>query len=246
MIITASMLTTYKKCRRRFFFEYIENLRPSVTPEALEIGTNYHEQLSMVLSGGKPDVSTLPGIMADAFNRFLPWKDWGITETEKEFIVPIGGGHELAGKIDAIAEGGLVVEHKTTGYAIDEKYMRKLELDDQINCYLLATNTDRVLYTVCQKPTIRKDVLERARDWYDDTKVQAFTVHRNEQEIRDFQQELVAICNEIEGCLLYYKNPSACTLVPCSYRDICLDYDPECFMGYVKKERRHEELCIDL
>ena len=49
--LTASMIASFKKCPRRYELEYIENLRPIVTSEALEIGTNYHANIEKLLKG---------------------------------------------------------------------------------------------------------------------------------------------------------------------------------------------------
>ena len=51
MDVTASMLRSFKSCPKKYYFEYVEQLKPVQTPEALEIGSNYHDYLEMLLTG---------------------------------------------------------------------------------------------------------------------------------------------------------------------------------------------------
>ena len=80
---------------------------------------------------------------------------------EKEFSIRLGYGLYLRGKMDGILADGTPIEHKTSGVAVDEKYIDRLAWDDQVSVYLLAlslirgTPVPRVVYTMCQKPTIR-------------------------------------------------------------------------------------------
>lgn len=255
--ITASMLRSYKRCPRRFELEYVQNLKPVQTADALAIGSSYHNHVEKILRGESREASVdLPGIMADAFARFLPYQEWRVVETEKEFRLRLAYGCWMVGKIDAVCADGTPVEHKTTSESLDEKYVEKLAWDDQVSFYLLALShmrgemTTRVVYTACQKPTIRQkqsetaeEFLERVRGWYDETRVRTFTVVRTREELEEKAGEIRDIAREIRQRKRWYRNPSDCAIMGCPYRSICLDYDPECLMGFVRKERRNEELC---
>lgn len=260
--LTASMLRCFKSCPRKYFFEYVELLKPEVRQEALETGSSYHECLERLLTGGGVDVVDLPSAMAEAFDRFLPWKNWDVKDVEKEYRVRIAPGIFLKGKIDALCADGTPIEHKSSSTRPDEKYRSRLFLDDQVSCYLLALSlmrkepVTRIVYTVCAKPQLRpsskiadaeenaRELLERQRAWFDEEKVQAFTVVRAAQELTDFQKELIYFGRSLqqEKRRVWYRNPGGCAIMPCAYQSICQDYDPECLMGFVKKERRNEEL----
>jgi len=251
MTITASMLRSYKRCPRRFELEYVQNLKPVQTADALAIGSSYHDHVEKILQGKPREASMdLPGIMADAFARFLPYQEWGVAKTEQEFEIKLAYGIRLAGKIDAMAADGTPIEHKTTSEALDERYVEKLAWDDQVAVYMLSQGKTRAIYTACQKPTIRQkqnetpeEYLERVRSWYDETRVRTFTVVRTREELEEKAGEIRDIAREIRQRKRWYRNPQDCSIVACPYQSICLDYDPECLMGFVRKERRNEELC---
>ena len=47
--LTASMISSYKKCPRRYELEYIHELKPVIVSEALSVGTNYHANVEKIL-----------------------------------------------------------------------------------------------------------------------------------------------------------------------------------------------------
>lgn len=254
--LTASMIRCYKSCPRRYELEYIEMLKPEEKIEALEIGSNYHTRIEALLKGKEWNRDGVIGKMVEAFDRFVPWRSWEIAGVEEEFRVRIGRGVYLIGKMDGIMADGTPIEHKTSGVAVDEKYIDRLAWDDQVSVYLLAlslmrgTPVTRVVYTVCQKPTIRlkqneteEQYLERVGQWYDETKVRVLTVVRRPEELEEKRKEIVNLAREIRGRKHFWRNPSACSIVNCPYAPICLNYDPSLIVGFVKKERRNEELC---
>lgn len=260
MILTASKLRSFKSCPKKYFFEYVECLKPLDTPEALSMGASYHANLEKLLRGEElPPPTDKSGVMAEAFDKYIPWRNWDVKDVEKEFKVRLAPGVYLAGKIDALCGDGTPIEHKSSRDKPDEKYRERLFLDDQVSCYLTAlslirkTPVTHIVYTVCQKPTIRlrgteteADYIERCRAWYEEApeeKVTAFTVVRAAEELEEFRQELIYMGRSMaQGKKIWYRNPSACVLGKCQYQGICQEYDPECLVGFVKKERESEEL----
>lgn len=257
MEFTASMLRSYKSCQRRYWFEYDQLLKPETPAEALEIGSSYHRLVEMILKREEYENElTLPYIMANAFKSLLPWQSWDIVEVEKEFRVRISWGMYFKGKLDAICSDGTPIEHKTTRDALDEAYLAKLTIDDQVTGYLTALSlmrnelVNRVIYTAIQKPTIRlkqneteEEFFRRCIEWYDDTRVRTFTVVRSTKELEDNLELLKEAGKEMKKRKVFFRNPQACSIVKCPFALICLDYDPQLLMGFVKKERRSEELC---
>lgn len=254
---TASMLRSYKSCQHRYWFEYDQLLKPEKPAEALEIGSSYHGLVEKILKKEEYESGLkLPYIMANAFKSLLPWQSWDIVDVEKEFRVRISRGMYFKGKLDAICSDGTPIEHKTTRDALDDAYLAKLTIDDQVTGYLTAISlmrnepVNRVIYTAVQKPTIRlkqneteEDFLKRCIEWYDDTRVRTFTVVRSTKELEDNLELLKEVGKEMKKRKIFFRNPQACSIVKCPYASICLDYDPQLLMGFVKKERRSEELC---
>jgi hypothetical protein len=249
------MLRTYKACPRLYELEYVEGLKPAKTPEYFETGSNYHACVEAIL---KDEPILAEGVvfrMAEAFKKFIPWREWNVVEIESEFNVTLTAFCHMVGRIDAIAGDGTPIEHKTTSVAIDEKYMEKLAWDDQVNFYLLARTlitgrpATRVIYTVCQKPTIRlkqneteEGYLARVSEWYTEDKIKAIAVTRSVAELKETEGEIREMTSQIRRQKHFYRNPANCKITGCSYSSICLNYDPEIVTGFVKKERRNEEL----
>lgn len=244
------MIRSYKACRRKYELEYIDLLKPAVTPEALATGTSYHAKVEQILrdgafgrTGDKTDA------MAGAFERFILPQLPAVKAVEQRFRFRLAPGIYLLGKIDALAADGTPIEHKTSGAAPDDGYIYRLNWDEQVAAYMLATGSDTLIYTVCQKPTIRQKQGEpdanfqtRCENWFDESRAVTFQVRRSAAELRVKREELVGLVKEIRNQKRFYRNPSHCQIMGCPYSPICLDYDPAFILGFVKKQTRNEEL----
>lgn len=164
---TTSMVRCFKQCRKKYFLEYVENLKPIATPQALHLGTLYHRGLELLLCGmALPDIkleleadqyqhcvdmavdydpipSGIAFEMVKSFHRESGYQQWKIVNVEKQFEVSTGYGKRLIGKIDAIMEkdgGHFLIEHKTTAcWASDgAEYLHNLLWDEQSTNYLYA------------------------------------------------------------------------------------------------------------
>lgn len=259
MEITTSQIRAFKSCRRLYELQYIELLRPKVESEALTTGASYHRLVEGIIKGEQVSPISIPEIMAHRFQVSILPKLPKIEAIEKQFKVRIGRGKFLIGKIDAICEDGTPIEHKTTSDTIDEKYINRLQWDDQVTNYLLALSLERgqivnrVIYTVIKKPTIRQkqnetieEYINRCVAWYDEDtehKVATFPVVRSKDELAEKQAELVDICKEIKSCKRFYRNPQHCSIIGCQYASVCLSYTPEIgAIEFVKKSKKNEEL----
>lgn len=181
--VTTSMLRCFKECRRRYKYEYIDLLKPVDRPKALEIGTLYHKMLEQYVTEGNIDIQLPEHEEVDEFNfaiaqamatAYVDWiKDQGLEfiEVELPFVVSVGYGKRLKGKIDAVVERNgeyFLVEHKTTSQ-YSEEYLQSLMLDEQPTNYLFAFNKlidhaelagmDKkavgMFYLIVEKPTIK-------------------------------------------------------------------------------------------
>lgn len=164
---TTSMVKCFKQCRKKYFLEYVEGLKPVQTPKALHLGTLYHKGLEMLLSGSKlPEIAKAlnaaqeqacedQGIdfdpipsgvafeMVKAFYRESGYASWDIESVEQQFEVSTAYGKRLKGKIDAVirCDGKqFLVEHKTTSFWATDgaEYLHNLLWDEQSTNYLYA------------------------------------------------------------------------------------------------------------
>lgn len=265
MRLSASLIKTYKQCRRLYKLKYIEELEPVKKASALQDGADYHSGVEQFYKEGgfETDMSN-PKIsaMVRAYIRYVAYEVPELRKVkycEEWFNYTLTDEHYIVGRCDAIAEDGLVVEHKTTSGDIDENYLYSLQWDEQILTYMLANGINEMYYTVIKKPTIRQkqnespeDFYLRCLEWYSvDTskKIAVFKVIRNSKEIEEHEENLKVIAEEIDKCKHFYRNPCMCNLYGrrCEYSSICLDYNPELeYIEFTKKKRKAEAKQDDL
>lgn len=262
MKLSASLIKTYKMCRRKYELRYIEELEPIDKAQALQDGTDYHAMIEAFYQGegigytgeGNPKVCA----MAMAYVEYLWQKHKELKEVEyaeKWFEYPLTKKHSIVGRNDAITKDGIPVEHKTVSCDIDDEYIYTLQWDEQILTYMLANSINEMYYTVIRKPTIRQkqgetdqEFFNRCADWYKedtDKKVKLIKVTRSFAEIEEHRKNLIVIAEEIERCKHFYRNPNACNCYNrrCEYSQICLDYTPELqCVNFEKKKRYSEEV----
>lgn len=247
MDISVSRIKCYKECLKAYEFRYVEELENLIPAPALVTGKSYHGKIEELIENGEfEDTGSKTDAMAHAFESFI-YPEFEFENAEKDFSIPLTDSINLIGRIDARLKDGTPVEHKTSGSKPDELYQGKLAWDDQVAAYMIATGTNKMLYTVCQKPTIRQrkteteeEYLERCREWYTPEKIKAFYVYRSKEELKEKLEEFKAIGEEMEKRNLFFRNPSHCRILNCPFEDICLDYEPgteEVPLGYKKRER---------
>ena len=248
MRASITRIETFKACRRLYFLKYVEGLIPVQTPDALEIGRNYHSRIEHLSRGEEVENDlSKEAAMAEAYKKFILPKVQ-IAEAEKWFEKNIGK-HTLIGKVDGIATDGLIVEHKTTSADLESgEYEYNLQWDEQIPAYMSLTGARQAHYTVCKKPTIRQgknedpaEFYQRMIDWYDESKIQLLEVYRTNDEVAQFERDFVAICDEMERAENLYRNTKHCNMWGrrCEYSSVCLHYDPN--EEYVDFTKRREE-----
>jgi len=176
--VTNSQIKSFKNCRRRYYFEYVQNLRPITTAPALSFGSAYHEGVAAFLRGEdahemveayankNPDMDPLQALIAaeavQAFINSACYDSWEILAIEKEFQVTVDEETEIDGKMDGIiiaAGEKWILEHKTAS-KVDEHYFHHLLWDDQATNYIMAAKAEHpniagVMYVVIQKPKLK-------------------------------------------------------------------------------------------
>lgn len=265
MIISNSAIQTFKQCRRMYELRYVYDLVPVSTADALARGLAYHEGVENLLKNdSKPIEDPKIRAMVEAFNIYivpiLEYRGVKIQSVEEwfEYRVPNKRkkkAHIVMGRTDATTDRGLVVEHKTTSSLIDGAYWQRLEFDEQIMSYMLATKSRGVYYTVCVTPTIRQkqnetddEFYERCLKWYsEDTerKIDVQLITKEPYELERFAKEQDRIITEIEKCKHYYRNPGNCMKwgKMCEYAPICMNFDPnQEYIQFKKRERNYEKV----
>lgn len=240
MKLSITQIKAFKACRRAWELRYKEGLKPVQTADALELGKSYHELLEALEKGEKPDYSVFdkPHAMARAYEKYILPR-FKVVAAEQELEKQIGA-HTLHGFVDGLSDDGHIVEHKTTSMDIAEggEYEYNLLWDEQVLAYMSLSGLRKVHYTVCKKPTIRlkkdetdEEFYNRMVAWYDDdteNKIRVFTVERTDEEVAQWEQDFVAIADEMERGVIY-KNTCQCMQYGrrCEYSSVCLHYDPE-------------------
>lgn len=262
MKLSASLVKTYKMCRRKYELKYLEELEPVGKSQALEDGSNYHERIEGFYKcegvgigwyeGLNPKISAMVyAYITYIYNQCEELK--GVECAEKWFEYPLTKKHSIVGRNDAVTALGIPVEHKTTSMDIDDEYIYALQWDEQILTYMLANSINEMYYTVVKKPTIRQKQGEREQDfyvrccqWYDtdtEKKIRVIKVTRNFTELEEHRKNLIVMANEIEDCKHFYRNPSACTCYNrrCEYSQVCLNYNPQLEYVEFEKKKRHAD-----
>lgn len=170
MLITNSRLRAFRRCPRYHQHAYVDLVRPVETSYALRFGTLIHLALEAWWSvTGEHHVernrlmramaAIAKGCSAAEFDEWdrikaeelmrgyhARWEDqpYETIAVEKEFSIPIDGGHTLGGKFDALANRDgrtYIIEHKTTSESLElggEYYRRVSVLDAQVSTYYRA------------------------------------------------------------------------------------------------------------
>lgn len=229
---------------------YIYGLIPVQNSEAIERGLSYHDMVEDLLNTGDVHLSGEPKIdaMVTAFKRYIYPKLKAVAQ-EEWFSYPTASGNEVIGRIDARAEDGTLIEHKTVGSEIDEAYWYNLENNEQVLTYMAAYDVNAMLYTVCRTPNIRQkkneteeEFFQRCKEWYEedtDSKISCRMIYRDKADIEAFKQEQDATINEMENCKLFYRNESHCMKWGrmCEYYPVCRHYDPnQEYIEFTKSE----------
>lgn len=256
MDLSISKIKAFKACRRMYQLKYIEKVEPIQSPEALEIGKNYHKMIDDYYKGEEPpEIFTKEVAMFFAFKKYIVPRI-NIVKTEVKFEKnDVEHCLNFVGIIDGITEDGVLVEHKTTSHDFDE-YEYGLQWDEQLLAYMWLTGKRKIIYTLIKKPTIRQkkdetdeEFYQRMLEWYDvdtDSKARLIEIERADEEIKQFEKELFVMCEEMiyaqsKPDKLFFKNTCHCTAYGrrCEYAPICLNYDPnQEYIGFTKREEK--------
>ena len=241
--------------------KYVYELEPVEQPQAIERGLSYHEAVEGLLKHAMdykyiPDwiENTKIRAMVFAFNIHvfdkLLREGVVLGDIERWISYKTESGHTVIGRTDAVTKRNEVIEHKTTSGLIDATYFQRLEFDEQIPTYMIATHSNEIYYTVCSTPTIRQkknetedEFFTRCVRWYDEdteSKISVIKLYRSDEELASFAKEQDAVINEMANCKVFYRNPNHCMKWGrlCEYAPVCMHYDPS--QQYVQFKRKEE------
>lgn len=253
--VSISRVKLFKACRRAYELKYVYGLEPVERAESLETGLSYHKLIEHLykndtLDDVENDYSK-EFAMAHAYWTYI-YPRFKVKSVEDWFEYLLPNGDKLVGRTDGITNDGVLVEHKTTSAEITEEYEYNLQWDEQILAYMLATNTRKVWYTVCRKPTMRQKKGEsdegffyRMLAWYEEdtpSKIRLLCLHRTDDEVNAFALDLRKMIYEIDHCTHFYRNCAHCNKWGrrCEYSSICLYYDPnQDYVEFTRKEREN-------
>jgi hypothetical protein len=181
--ISASRLSTFRECPRRYQHSYIRGRVPLAEPQALTFGRAWHEALEQWwFAGPEAAVAWLVGkaghISAEDGARIAamlthynpPRSGYDLIGVEREYTVPIINPDSrrpsrsytfylrLDVEVRELATGDRwIIEHKTTSDEIlgFGPYWQRLQIDAQVAFYVIATGCRGVLYDVVRKPMLR-------------------------------------------------------------------------------------------
>lgn len=233
--ISASKLRAFKDCPRKFWLTYKEGLEPIEKPDALRIGSEYHEELEKYLKG---EITSSDNYLVQAFINHIDISGWSDIETELPLKEKLSHGIQLNAIIDAkttFDKRRHLVEHKSTSGAIDEQYQHELQWDDQIPLYCGATGINNILYTVIRKCTLRlkknqteEEFFQERVDWYKkdtESKIKCFAFVVGQGQIDACKKEAIAIAKLIRSNKVWYKNHNACNRFgKCHHKGYCLTH----------------------
>lgn len=253
MRFSINKIKSFKSCRRLYQLRYVEGLKPLQKADCLEIGSTYHKLLEQLnKTGSLPECDfSKEYAMAKAYEKYI-YPHFHTVEVEKWLSADLGDGDKLVGVADAIADDGHIVEHKTTGSEITEQYEYNLMWDEQILAYMFLTGNRKVWYTVCRKPTIRQkqneteeEFYNRMLEWYDtdtESKIRLLEIERTNEEVVNFDRELMNMVAEMKESNHFYRNTCHCNMWGrrCEYSSICLNYDPnQQYIDFVKEDKEY-------
>lgn len=186
--LSASSISTFMSCRRKYYFQYIEQLQPIVRAVPLSFGSAVHAGLEHMFKAGDQSKDGLiravegsysidelnesgvePYVAVEtilAFANAVDWKHWQFWKVEPWFEVMLGHGRKLRGRFDGIIDidGSLfILEHKTVAGAVTERRLNHLLWDQQASLYVASAwkqglCVKGILYNFLPKPTISQSM----------------------------------------------------------------------------------------
>lgn len=175
-LLTVSRLKTARSCLRHHRYQYRDGWRPNQDSHALRFGILIHEILEAHARGKEPcwdadlgpvDIVKAQELVRGYFEHWGPFRN--VVDIEAQFDCPLPSpdlthdhpDYRLAGKIDLILEGGVILDHKTSSESLapESALWQRLAMDSQISQYFIGAESlghqpTKWVHDVIRKPEI--------------------------------------------------------------------------------------------
>lgn len=243
-----TMLSTYMRCPKRYYYRMVRNLVGKVKPLAPEFGKWIHKALDVwfverdmdkaiqvfknnYVGSDSDQKRTVP--VGEKLLRLYAEKyaheGFTILESEKEFCVDLPTGDKLIGRIDKIIEWDNVIyvmDHKTTS-RLGYEFFYKIKPNMQFDGYIYAAR--KMGYTACNGVLL--DALLVAKGLLVPSQLSRLTPlardlsTRSDEELQLYIDNVSMILNSVKNSYETEKwimnTEGCCDFIECPYRKIC-------------------------
>ena len=243
-----TMLSTFLRCRKRYYWRIVRNIVSKSPQTALEFGKCIHKALdewhkhrneeaalNVFLTKYKEDPSddkrTLivgKKLLQLYFDKYAH-ESFEVLASELPFTAPVNAGISLIGRIDKIVKWDgviYVLDHKTTS-RLGYEFFYKIKPNMQFDGYIWAAR--QLGYPTCSGIVL--DALLTAKGLTVPAQLAKLTPlardvsMRTEKDIAKYLRNLPLIVEDIRKCYdtnIWYENTEACCdFIECPYRKIC-------------------------
>lgn len=248
--ISASGLSCFQSCQKKFEFKYTERLEPLRKSIELERGSVIHECVqrwwrreSMTPALEEWHSHKKATLMREEYKEWLkeydnvvtlvnryascykePPKDSVVVAQEFELLVPVAEGVRLLGYVDQVVSWGgqlWVVEHKSAGNLTER--MKDLEIDPQVTTYLYGLRKQGMSVAACLFDGI-STYPYRDREAQDCNKLfRRATLFRTDEHLEEFEKNLLMIARQMDEAEErgVYARHLGYGCRRCDFRDVC-------------------------
>ena len=250
-LISPSMISTFTRCKRAFYYSYIEGLESIETNKNMLLGQLMHVLLQHYHTGSE-DMLVKQSVIMNNYEKFYSEditeiaKCFAILDCYKEIYSADGNsrcevefrkeedGYYIRGFIDYIDSEGKIYDFKYTSRP-DSYTIFTTEL--QAGIYLMLTKANSITFRIITKPSLRlkdneendeyyarlvEDIRRRPAHYFSD-----ITFYKSEYDFEQIEQYLSTVTSEIKRLVeldidSYYQNRSACMCPSqCEFLPIC-------------------------
>jgi hypothetical protein len=230
-MISASRLTTFKRCPREHHYYYTLRIGEPEESPSIEVGKSVHHALGDIWSGLAPYIPSTGDDFRDATVRAMvrAYRARYVDDLEQHRVIRVECRIErdpYLGILDVLTADA-VVEHKTSSDASDD-YMRSRGFTDQAMMYLFLSQRTRVIYDVIGTPSIRPRKNETSAE-FEERSLPEVTLTRRaydvpEHEILAWEQQTRRVVSLMDQT---HQHPESCKRYGrwCQFLPICSGED---------------------